>query len=86
MSTKIIPQEALAIKRLERFMGEDYQSKPALRLMLLKIEGLQLVESMDDGRSVEWRDLYAERERKIAFTYFWRGVEQAEIWQREGII
>lgn len=82
----IIPEDRLQEKRLKRLMGEDYYTKPALRLILSKLEGVQRVEDMDNGRSVEWNDLETERERKIAITYFWRGVEQAQKWMREGLL
>jgi len=68
----IIPENKLKTKRLKKLMGEDYYTKPALRLIL--------------GRSVEWADLETERERKIAVTYFWKGVEQAQRWVKEGIL
>jgi hypothetical protein len=80
----IIPKSKLQEKRLKKLMGEDY-SKPALHLMFSKLEGVQAVEEMDHGRPVEWADLETEREQKIAITYFWRGVEQAQKWMGEGI-
>ena len=82
----IIPENKLKTKRLKKLMGEDYYTKPALRLILSKLEGVQRVEDMDNGRSVEWNNLETERERKIAITYFWRGVEQAQKWREEGIL
>jgi len=82
----IIPNNKLQEKRLKKLMGEDYYTKPALRLILSKIEGVQAVDEMDNGRSVEWADLETERERKIAVTYFWKGVEQAQRWVKEGIL
>ncbi len=82
----IIPENKLKTKRLKKLMGEDYYTKPALRLILSKLEGVQLVDDMDDGRPVEWNDLETERERKIAVTYFWKGVEQAQRWVKEGIL
>ncbi len=82
----IIPQNRLQEKRLQKLMGDDYFTKPTLRLILSKLEGVQRVEDMDNGRSVEWNNLETERERKIAITYFWRGVEQAQKWREEGIL
>ena len=82
----IISEDRLREKRLKRLMGEDYYTKPALRLILSKLEGVQAVDEMDNGRSVEWADLETERERKIAVTYFWKGVEQAQRWVKEGIL
>ncbi len=82
----IIPKNKLKTKRLKKLMGEDYYTKPALRLILSKLEGVQAVDEMDNGRSVEWADLETERERKIAVTYFWKGVEQAQRWVKEGIL
>ncbi len=82
----IISEDRLREKRLKRLMGEDYYTKPALRLILSKLEGVQAVGEMDNGRSVELADLETERERKIAITYFWRGVDQAQKWMREGIL
>jgi len=82
----IIPENKLKTKRLKKIMGEDYYTKPALRLILSKLEGVQAVDEMDNGRSVEWADLETERERKIAVTYFWKGVEQAQRWVKEGIL
>jgi hypothetical protein len=67
-------------------MGVDYYRQPILRLMLSKLEGVQLVDEMDGGRSVEWGDLKTEREQKIAVVYFWRGVEQAQRWAEEGVL
>jgi hypothetical protein len=82
----IIPENKLKAKRVKKLMGEDYYTKPALRLILSKLEGVQAVDEMDNGRSVEWADLETERERKIAVTYFWKGVEQAQRWVKEGIL
>lgn len=82
----IIPENKLKAKRLKKLMGEDYFTKPTLRLVLSKLKGVQRVEDMDNGRSVEWADLETERERKIAVTYFWKGVEQAQRWVKEGIL
>jgi hypothetical protein len=82
----IIPENKLKTKRLKKLMGEDYYTKPALRLILSKLEGVQAVDEMDNGRSVEWADLETERERKIAVNYFWKGVEQAQRWVKEGIL
>jgi hypothetical protein len=82
----IIPENKLKTKRLKKLMGEDYYTKPTLRLILSKLEGVQAVDEMDNGRSVEWADLETERERKIAVTYFWKGVEQAQRWVKEGIL
>ncbi len=82
----IIPENKLKTKRLKKLMGEDYYTKPALRLILSKLEGVQAVDEMDNGRSVEWADLETERERKIAVAYFWKGVEQAQRWVKEGIL
>ena len=67
-------------------MGEDYYTKPALRLILSKLEGVQAVAEMYNGRSAEWADLVTERERIIAVTFFWKGVEQAQRWATEGIL
>jgi hypothetical protein len=58
----IIPENKLKTKRLKKLMGEDYYTKPALRLILSKLEGVQAVDEMDNGRSVEWADLETERE------------------------
>lgn len=85
-SMNIVSEDRLREKRLKRLMGEDYYTKPALRLILSKLEGVQAVDEMDNGRSVEWNDLETERERKIALVYFWRGVEQAQQWMREGLL
>ena len=85
-SMNIVSEDRLREKRLKRLMGEDYYTKPALRLILSKLEGVQAVDEMDNGRSVEWADLETERERKIAVTYFWKGVEQAQRWVKEGIL
>ena len=82
----IIPENKLQEKRLKKLLGEDYYTKPALRLTLGKLQGVQAVDEMDNGRSVEWADLETERERKIAITYFWRGVDQAQKWMRGGIL
>jgi len=82
----IIPENKLKTKRLKKLMGEDYYTKPALRLILSKLEGVQAVDEMDNGRSVEWADLETDRERKIAVTYFWKGVRQAQRWVKEGIL
>jgi hypothetical protein len=82
----IIPENKLKTKRLKKLMGEDYYTKPALRLILSRLQGVQAVDEMDNGRSVEWADLETERERKIAVTYFWKGVEQAQRWVKEGIL
>lgn len=73
-------------KRLQKLMGEDYYTKPGLRMILGKLKGVQRVEDMDGGRSVEWNDLETERERKIAMIYFWRGVDQARKWMRDGLL
>lgn len=83
---KIIPNEKLRDKRLKKLMGDDYYRKPALRLILSKLEGVQRVDDLDGGRSVEWNDLETERERKVAVTYFWKGVDQARQWIREGLL
>ena len=82
----IIPEETLKNKRLEKLLGADYCTKPRLREFLSRLEGVQRVDDMDGGRSVEWSLLSIERERKIAVTYFWRGVDQAQKWMREGIL
>jgi len=82
----IIPEDRLQKKRLKRLMGEAYYTNLTLRLILSKLEGVQSVDDMDNGRSVEWNDLKTERERKIAVVYFWRGVEQAQKWREEGIL
>ncbi len=74
----IVSEDRLREKRLKRLMGEDNYTKPTQRLVLSKLKGVQRVEDMDNGRSVEWADLETERERKIAVTYFWKGVEQAQ--------
>jgi len=78
----IIPQNRLQEKRLQKLMGDDYFTKPALRLILSKLEGVQLVDDMDDGRPVEWNDLETERERKIAMVHFWKGFHYAEEWRK----
>ncbi len=78
----IISEDRLREKRLKRLMGEDYYTKPALRLILSKLEGVQLVDDMDDGRPVEWNDLETERERKIAMVHFWKGFHYAEEWRK----
>jgi len=78
----IIPENRLREKRLQKLMGEDYYRNPALRLVLSKLEGVQRVEDADGGRSVEWKDLKTERERKIAVTYFWDGFEFAEEYRK----
>lgn len=82
----IIHEKRLQEKRLKRLMGEAYYTNPTLRLILSKLEGVQPVEDMDNGRSVEWNDLETEREKKIAVTYFWRGVDQAQKWREDGIL
>jgi len=74
----IIPNNKLQEKRLKKLMGEDYYTKPALLLILSRLQGVQAVDEMDNGQSVEWKDLETERERKIAVTYFWKGVRQAQ--------
>lgn len=38
------------------------------------------------SRSVEWPNLETEKERRVAVTYFWKGVEQAQSWQKEGLL
>ena len=78
----IIPNNKLQEKRLKKLMGEDDYTKPALRLILSKLEGVQPVEDMDDGRPVEWNDLETERERKIAMVHFWKGFHYAEEWRK----
>ena len=78
----IIPNNKLQEKRLKKLMGEDYYTKPALRLILSKLEGVQAVDEMDNGRSVEWADLETERERKIAMVHFWKGFRYAEEWRQ----
>lgn len=78
----IILEDRLREKRLKRLMGEDYYTKPALRLILSKLEGVQRVEDMDKGRSVEWNNLETERERKIATVYFWKGFHYTEEWRK----
>ena len=78
----IIPKNKLQEKLLKKLMGEDYYTKPALRLILSKLEGVQPVEDMDSGRSVEWNDLETERERKIAMVHFWKGFHYAEEWRK----
>ncbi len=65
-------------KRLKKLMGVDYDKKPALRLILERLEGVGLVDDMDGGRSVEWSSLETKRERKIAMAYFTQGTEAAE--------
>lgn len=87
MSTSnIIPPDALIDKRVRKLMGASYYTNPALRLILEHIEGIQSVDDIDGGRPVEWCDLNAERERKIAIAYFWHGVQQADQWYKEGIL
>ena len=81
-SMNIVSEDRLREKRLKRLMGEDYYTKPALRLILSKLEGVQLVDDMDDGRPVEWNDLETERERKIAMVHFWKGFHYAEEWRK----
>lgn len=83
---KIVSNEKLRDKRLKKLMGDDYYRKPALRLILSKLEGVHRVDDLDGGRSVEWNDLETERERKIAMVYFWKGVEQAQQWIKEGLL
>ncbi len=78
----IISENRLREKRLQKLMGEDYFTKPTLRLILSKLEGVQPVDDMDGGRSVEWNDLETERERKIAMVYFWKGFHYAEEWRQ----
>ena len=78
----IIPNNKLQEKRLKKLMGDEYFTKPALRLILSKLEGVQRVEDMDNGRSVEWNDLETERERKIAMVHFWKGFHYAEEWRQ----
>lgn len=78
----IIPENKLKTKRLKKLMGEDYYTKPALRLILSKLEGVQRVDDMHNGSSVEWNDLQTERERKIAMVYFWKGFHYAEEWRQ----
>ncbi len=82
----IIPENKLQEKRLKKLLGEDYYTKPALRYILSRLQGVQAVDEMDNGRPVEWDDLQVERERKIAMVYFWKGVEQARQWMKEGIL
>jgi hypothetical protein len=81
-SMNIVSEDRLRKKRLKRLMGEDYYTKPALRLILSKLAGVQLVDDMDDGRPVEWNDLETERERKIAMVHFWKGFHYAEEWRK----
>lgn len=83
---KIIPNEMLRDKRLKKLMGKDYYLKPALRLILSKLEGVQPVDDMDGGRSVNWNDLETERERKIAIVFFWQGFEFAKELRERGDI
>jgi len=78
----IVSEDRLREKRLKRLMGEDYYTKPTLRLVLSKLKGVQLVDDMDDGRSVEWNDLETERERKIAMVHFCKGFHYAEEWRK----
>ena len=78
----IISEDRLWEKCLQRLMGEDYYTKPTLRLVLSKLKGVQRVEDMDNGRSVEWNDLETERERKIAMVHFWKGFHYAEEWRQ----
>lgn len=79
----IVSESRLREKRLKKLMGDDYYTKPALRLILSRLEGVQPVEDMDSGRSVEWFDLETERERKIAIVYFWKGFHFAEELEQE---
>ena len=81
-SMNIVSEDRLREKRLKRLMGEDYYTKPTLRLVLSKLKGVQLVDDMDDGRPVEWNDLETERERKIAMVHFWKGFHYAEEWRQ----
>ena len=76
----IIPEDTLKEKRLKKLMGDDYHNKPALRLILSRLEGVQRVEDLDGGRPCEWGYLDTEREQKIATVFFWRGVEFADEW------
>lgn len=78
----IIQEKQLHEKRLKKLMGKDYYTKPALRLILERLEGVQPVNDMDGGRNVEWNDLETERERKIAIVHFWKGFEFAEEYHR----
>ncbi len=82
----IISYVTLKDRRLQKLMGESYHSKPLLRLMLSQLEDLQALGAMDQGRPVEWKDLETERERKICMVHFWKGVEQAREWQKEGLL
>lgn len=86
MATTIIPQERLKEKQLKKLMGDDYHTKPAMRYMLSKLEGVMAVADMDGGRPVEWKDLETERERKICMVHFWKGVEQGRQWVKEGML
>lgn len=79
---KIVANKVLREKRLKKLIGADYHRKPALRLILSKLEGARQVEDMDGGQSVEWNDLETERERKIAIVYFWKGFDFAEEYRR----
>lgn len=83
---KVVPSKTLKDKRLKKIMGEDYHLEPALRTVLGKVEGVQRVEDMDNGRPVEWENLESERERKIAMVHFWKGVDRAIQWQKEGVL
>lgn len=78
----IVPDDVLKEKRLKKLMGDDYHTKPALRSILSRLEGVQRVEDMDSGRPVEWATLESERERKIAMTYFWQGFDYAEKYRK----
>ena len=82
LSMNIVSEDRLQEKRLKRLMGEDYYTKPTLRLVLSKLKGVQLVDDMDDGRPVEWNDLETERERKIAMVHFCKGFHYAEEWRK----
>jgi len=78
----VIHHNKLKEKRLKRLMGEDYYTKPGLRLILSKLEGVQAAYDMDSDKPVEWNDLESERERKIADTFFWKGFHYAEEWRQ----
>lgn len=80
----IIPENRLKEKRLKKLMGSDYYTKPVLRLVLSKLEGVQRVDDLDGGRSVEWDTLETERERKIALVYFHKGVDFVEQMRERG--
>jgi hypothetical protein len=56
-----------------------------LQYVLGRLEGVQRLEDVDGGRSVEWLTLASERERKIAMTFFWRGVDLADELRRRGV-